>query len=133
MISGYPIDGAMGHLDGGRVRKLSDVCLHNNAILARGILVTNIALWDTRTASAPSILLVLLEPHYFSQLFILNERKTCVAYQEPSLLTYFYRLHCLTRSSIYHVPDMKALFNTVFADRILTLSGNPIIIQFSKI
>ena len=48
---------------GGRVRKLSDVCLHNNAIVARGILVTNVALWDTRTASAPSISLVLLEPH----------------------------------------------------------------------
>ena len=46
------------------VRKLSVVCLHNNAIVARCILDTNIALWATRTASAPSILLVLLEPHY---------------------------------------------------------------------
>ena len=54
-----------GVLDGGRVRKWSDVCLHNNAIVARGILVTNIALWDTQTASAPSILLVLLQPHYY--------------------------------------------------------------------
>ena len=35
----------------------------NNAIVARGILDINIALWDTRTASAPSTLLVLLEPH----------------------------------------------------------------------
>ena len=39
------------------------VCLHNNAIIGRFILDTNIALWDTRTGSAPSILLVLLEPH----------------------------------------------------------------------
>ena len=54
----------MGRLGGGQVRKLSDVCLHNNAIVARGILVTNIALWNTRTASAPSILLHLSEPHY---------------------------------------------------------------------
>ena len=59
----YPIDGAMGRPGGGRVRKLSDVCLHNNAIVARGILVINIALWDTRIASAPSTLLVLLESH----------------------------------------------------------------------
>ena len=36
----------------------------NNAIVARCILDTNIALWATRTCSAPSILLVLLEPHY---------------------------------------------------------------------
>ena len=39
------------------------VCLHNNAIVARCILDTNTALLDTRTGSAPSILLVLLEPH----------------------------------------------------------------------
>ena len=63
IITGYPIDGAMERSGGGRIRKLSDVCLHNNAIVARGILVTNIALWGTRTASAPFILLVLLEPH----------------------------------------------------------------------
>ena len=63
IITGYPIDGAMGLSGGKWVRKFSDVCLHNKAIVARGILVTNIALWDTRTASAPSILLVLLEPH----------------------------------------------------------------------
>ena len=45
------------HLSSGglRVRKLSVVCLHNNAIVARCILDTNIALWATRTASAPSI------------------------------------------------------------------------------
>ena len=56
IITGYPIDGAMGRSGGGRVRKLSDVCLHNNAVVARGILVSNIVLWDTRTATAPSIL-----------------------------------------------------------------------------
>ena len=67
IITGYPIDGAMGHSVGGLVRKLSDVCLHNNAIVARCILDTNIALWDTRTASAPSIFLVLLEAHYQPQ------------------------------------------------------------------
>ena len=62
IITGYPIDGAMGSLGGGRVQKLSEICQHN-AIVARSILVTNIALWDTRTASEPSTLLVLLEPH----------------------------------------------------------------------
>ena len=40
MITGYPINGAMGSLGGGRVWKLSMVCLHNNAVVARGILVT---------------------------------------------------------------------------------------------
>ena len=40
IITGYPIDGAMGSSVGGRVRKLSVVCLNNNAIVARGILVT---------------------------------------------------------------------------------------------
>ena len=34
------IDGAMGSSGGGRVRELSVLCLHNNAIVARGILVT---------------------------------------------------------------------------------------------
>ena len=63
IITSYPIDGAMGRSGGGRVRKFADVCLHNNAIVAKGILVANIALWDTRNPSAPSILLVLLEPH----------------------------------------------------------------------
>ena len=61
---GYPTDGAMERSGGGWIRKLLDVYLHNVAIVARGILVTNVALWDTQTASAPSILLVLLEPHY---------------------------------------------------------------------
>ena len=64
---------------GGWVRKLSDACLHDNAIVARGILVTNIALWGTRTSSAPSILLVLLEPHTclfnHSQHFALVDQK----------------------------------------------------------
>ena len=40
MITGYSIDGAIGSSGGGWVRKLSVVCLHNNAIVARGILVT---------------------------------------------------------------------------------------------
>ena len=40
MITGYPIDGAMGSSGGGWVRKLSMICLHNKAIVARGILVT---------------------------------------------------------------------------------------------
>ena len=40
IITGYTIDGAMGSSGGGRFRKLSMVCLHNNAIVARGILVT---------------------------------------------------------------------------------------------
>ena len=50
IITDYLIDGAMGRSGGGWVCRLSDVCLLNNAIVARGILVTNIALWDTRTA-----------------------------------------------------------------------------------
>ena len=64
LITGYPIDSAMGCSVGRRAWKFSDVYLHNKAIVARGILVTNIALWDTRTASVPPILLVLLEPHF---------------------------------------------------------------------
>ena len=39
-MKGYPIDGATGSSGGGRVRKLSMVCLHNNAIVARSIPVT---------------------------------------------------------------------------------------------
>ena len=39
IITGYPLDGAIGSLGEGRVRKSSVVCLHNNAIVARGILV----------------------------------------------------------------------------------------------
>ena len=42
IITGYPIDGAMGSSGGGRVQKLSVVCLHNNTIVARGILVTTL-------------------------------------------------------------------------------------------
>ena len=42
IITGYPIDGAMGSSGGGRVRKLLVVCLHNNVIVARGILVTTL-------------------------------------------------------------------------------------------
>ena len=48
------------------------VCLHNNAIVARCILDTNIALWDTRTGSAPSIMSVLLEPHLSTSLLEIN-------------------------------------------------------------
>ena len=59
--TGYPIDGAMGSSGGGRVSEVIVGLSHNNAIVARDILVT-IALWDTRTP--PPILLVLLEPHY---------------------------------------------------------------------
>ena len=40
IMTGYRIDGAMGSSGGGHVWKLSVVCLHNNAIVARGILVT---------------------------------------------------------------------------------------------
>ena len=40
ILIGYLIDGAMGSADGGRARKLSMVCLHHNAIVARGILGT---------------------------------------------------------------------------------------------
>ena len=40
IITGYPMDGAMGSSGGRRVWKLSVVCLHNNTIVARCILVT---------------------------------------------------------------------------------------------
>ena len=63
---------APSQFGGWRVRELSVVCLHNNAIVARCILDINIALWDTRTASAPSILLVLLEPHCMCDLKYLH-------------------------------------------------------------
>ena len=50
IITGYPIDGAMGSLGGGRVRKLSMVCLHikqcNCCERHPGYYF---ALWDTRT------------------------------------------------------------------------------------
>ena len=41
IITDYPKDGAMGSSCGGRVRKLSAVCLHN-AVVARDILVTKL-------------------------------------------------------------------------------------------
>ena len=61
------------HLGSGGLRdqEVSVVCLHNNAIVARCILDINIALWDIQTASAPSILLVVLEPHC---LIVLSKR-----------------------------------------------------------
>ena len=40
ILYNYPIDGTMSSSGGWWVRKLSMVCLHNNAIVARGILVT---------------------------------------------------------------------------------------------
>ena len=40
IITAYPIDGTTGSSGGGRVRKLSTISLHNNAIVARGIIVT---------------------------------------------------------------------------------------------
>ena len=62
-ISGCLIDGAISvRVDGG-FGSYRWFVKHNNAIGVRCILDTNIALWATQTASAPSILLVLLEPH----------------------------------------------------------------------
>ena len=49
IITGYPIDGAMGISGGGRVRKLSVVCLHNNGIVCEWHPGYYIALWDTQT------------------------------------------------------------------------------------
>ena len=60
IIAGYPIDGAMGNSGGGRARKLSVVCLHSNAINARGILVT---IFHCGQPPSPSMVLVLLERH----------------------------------------------------------------------
>ena len=68
IISGCPIDGATSF------ECIAVVCLHSNAIVSRCILDTNNALWDTRTASAPSILLVLLEPHCIVCSAIVNDR-----------------------------------------------------------
>ena len=59
----------------------------------RCILDTNIALWATRTASAPSILLVLMEPHSLimkKTAFFRKELKcmnTCVFIRIPSDLS----------------------------------------------
>ena len=60
IITDHPIDGAMGSSGGGRFRELSVVCLHN-VIVPRGILYCIVG--HPNPASAPSILLVLLEPH----------------------------------------------------------------------
>ena len=40
IINGYPFDGAIGSSGGRRIWKLLMVCLHNNAIVARGTLAT---------------------------------------------------------------------------------------------
>ena len=57
IIIGYPIDGAMGSTRGEQVRKLSVVCCERHpgfySVLQR----------HPNPASAPSMLLVLLEPH----------------------------------------------------------------------
>ena len=50
IITGYLIDGAMGSSGGGWFRKLSVVCLHNNAIVARCILVTMLHCGTTERA-----------------------------------------------------------------------------------
>ena len=42
IITSYPIDGAIGRSGDGMIRKFSDVCLDDNAMVAKGILVTNI-------------------------------------------------------------------------------------------
>ena len=63
IITGYLIDGAMGSSGGGHARKLSVVCLHNNAIVVRGIMGTILHCGTPEPASAPSVLLILLEPH----------------------------------------------------------------------
>ena len=60
IITGSPIDGAMASSGAGRVRNLLLVCLHNNTIVAWGILVTILHCGHLNPASAPSILLVLL-------------------------------------------------------------------------
>ena len=60
IISGCPIDGAISVLGIAGSEVISGLF---NAFVASCILDTNIALWATRTASAPSILLVLLEPY----------------------------------------------------------------------
>ena len=74
------------HLGSGgwRVRELSVVCLHSNAIVARCILDIDIALWGTRTASAPSILLVLLEPHWLTLVNVKLTRPFCMYLSDPA-------------------------------------------------
>ena len=62
VLTGYPIDGAMGSSDGERVRKLSVVCLHNAILLRKTSWLLYCIVGHLNTASAPSILLVLLEP-----------------------------------------------------------------------
>ena len=63
IITNHPIDVAMGSLGGGPVSKLSAVCLHNNAIVAMASWLLHCIVGHPNPTSAPSILLVLLEPH----------------------------------------------------------------------
>ena len=65
IITGYPIDGAMGSSGGGRVRKISMVCLHNNAIVARGILQLVTILHCRTPEPTPSAIYIVssVEPH----------------------------------------------------------------------
>ena len=53
IITGYPIDGAMGSSGGGRARKLSVFCLHNNAIVARGIPLLYCAIYIASSLGTP--------------------------------------------------------------------------------
>ena len=48
IITGYPIDGAMVSSGGGRVLKISVVCLHNKAAVGERHPGYYIALWDNR-------------------------------------------------------------------------------------
>ena len=74
----------MGSSGGRWVRKLSMICLHNNAIVARGIMVTILHCGTPVPRLSVTLLLVLLEPHskrlvpnYFcSALHIAPENKT---------------------------------------------------------
>ena len=82
---GYPIDGAIGSSGGGRVRKLSVVCLHNKAIIARGILVTILycgtpearfsAIYIVNKGRQVVTLLNIIDTTYTIQSAIVNEKR----------------------------------------------------------
>ena len=59
----YPIDGALGGSGGGRVRKLSVVCLHNNAIVAGCTLVTILQCATPEPRLSPIYNVSMFEPH----------------------------------------------------------------------
>ena len=68
IITGYPIDGAIVSSGGGRVRQLSMVYI-TTLLLREASWLLYCIVGHPNPASAPSIMLVLLEPHYYHFIF----------------------------------------------------------------